>query len=570
MGRFASTVGAILVCVCTVSCAGAGIRAPETIAPQPELPALEELDELRNASGTAALDIFDYNTAVGVSATLDGLYFTAPADGLAYAIYGVDPPASLPLIKARVEGTGVLWILLADYGSGRWRQIAKLSEGSAEAHFELLVDSLSPAGFGYIALLAANGVDGQATALEFEYDGPANLHYVADESGGGDDTGPGTAESPWLTLQHAANTVGPDTLVVVRSGIYTGFELTHGGTEGAPIKFAGEPGAVINAPAQSGNNGIDISVVSGSVGYVEIEGFTIESQDVGIRLVGLTDDRLENVVVRNNTCIGSVNYGVFAIFCDTLLLEDNVCHQSEFGTAIFMNHDSDNVTLRGNTLYDSSYGIRITSETSLGGDGSIDNLLIDGNTIYGNTGWGVHCDGVDAGRFQNNLIYGNTDGLAITDAGFGGVTNSHFVNNTVLAEADASRCVYIEGSCTGNQFYNNIFINESVPLNFMALQIDASSLAGFVADHNVYSNGFVMPIGAGDFAVWQSETGQDANSVLATAATAFIDPAVPDLRPSGTSPARGVALESEAPPFDILGVPRPTGEGSECGCYEVP
>jgi hypothetical protein len=78
-----------------------------------------------------------------------------------------------------------------------------------------------------------------------------NVYYVAP---GGDDTAPGTADEPWATLQHAADTIAPGDEVVVLDGTYAGFRLETSGTAADNIRFraAGE-GAVINADGPTGS-----------------------------------------------------------------------------------------------------------------------------------------------------------------------------------------------------------------------------------------------------------------------------------------------------------------------------
>src|SRR4051812_29214194 len=63
----------------------------------------------------------------------------------------------------------------------------------------------------------------------------------------GHDTGPGTAASPFRTIDEAARVAGPGDRVVVKAGIYREtISLRRSGTESAPITFKAEPaGSVI-------------------------------------------------------------------------------------------------------------------------------------------------------------------------------------------------------------------------------------------------------------------------------------------------------------------------------------
>src|SRR4051812_13278515 len=63
----------------------------------------------------------------------------------------------------------------------------------------------------------------------------------------GSDGAAGTADAPWLTLQHAADRVGAGDVVTVRAGTYVGFHLETDGAAAAPITFQAEAGVTINA-----------------------------------------------------------------------------------------------------------------------------------------------------------------------------------------------------------------------------------------------------------------------------------------------------------------------------------
>ena len=104
----------------------------------------------------------------------------------------------------------------------------------------------------------------------------------------GNDSNPGTIAAPWLTIQHAANTVTAGATVYVFGGIYyESVNFPQSGMPWAPIAFRNYPGqiAVIDGtgvkcctsnPASSGNGtqGL-ITIVSQS--YIIISGFEIRN-----------------------------------------------------------------------------------------------------------------------------------------------------------------------------------------------------------------------------------------------------------------------------------------------------
>src|SRR5271169_3988839 len=104
----------------------------------------------------------------------------------------------------------------------------------------------------------------------------------------GSDSNPGTLDSPWLTIQHAANSVSAGATVYVFGGVYNeSVNFPASGTESAPITFQSYPGqtAVIDGtgvscctsnPPSSGNEtqGL-INIVNQS--YIIARGFEIRN-----------------------------------------------------------------------------------------------------------------------------------------------------------------------------------------------------------------------------------------------------------------------------------------------------
>src|SRR5271169_862802 len=66
------------------------------------------------------------------------------------------------------------------------------------------------------------------------------IHYVSTT---GNDSNPGTIGSPWLTIQHAANSVSAGAKVYVFGGVYKeSVDFPASGTASAPITFQSYPG----------------------------------------------------------------------------------------------------------------------------------------------------------------------------------------------------------------------------------------------------------------------------------------------------------------------------------------
>ena len=111
-----------------------------------------------------------------------------------------------------------------------------------------------------------------------------NIYYVAKD---GSDDNPGTEASPWLTIQHAADTIVAGDTVYVKNGIYNewiyiGTSGAHTGTSGTsdqPITYKAYPG---HYPIIDGTGLADLGITRGlvtlySVSYITFEGFEIRN-----------------------------------------------------------------------------------------------------------------------------------------------------------------------------------------------------------------------------------------------------------------------------------------------------
>lgn len=126
--------------------------------------------------------------------------------------------------------------------------------------------------------------------------GQAAQYFVS--ATGGSDANPGTSLAPWLTLQHAADVVGPGDRVTVRQGNYTGFYLDTSGTAAAPIEFDADPGVLINQRNVTTPDGINLE----SASHIIIDGFSVNGMPrAGVRSVGLASAMASFVTIRNVT-----------------------------------------------------------------------------------------------------------------------------------------------------------------------------------------------------------------------------------------------------------------------------
>jgi parallel beta-helix repeat protein len=387
----------------------------------------------------------------------------------------------------------------------------------------------------------------------------------------GSDSAGGTSATPWRTLQHAADVVGPGDSVTVRAGNYAGFYLDTSGTDVAPIEFLADPGVLINQRNATTADGINLEGAS----YVVIDGFSITGMPrAGVRSVGFPDDFAEFVTVRNVTATNNGNWGIFTGHVNDLLIESNTTSGSVNEHGIYVSNSGDRPIIRNNVSFGNrSNGIHMNGDASQGGDGIISGALVSGNRIYNNGtggGSGINMDGVQNSRIENNLLYNNhASGISLymIDGG-GGSSGNVVVNNTIIEASDARWALNIQSGSTNNTVRNNILLNNHPTHG--AIDISPDSLPGFTSDYNAVISKFTKDDSSSilSLAQWQAATSNDLHSFAATASQLFVSPATNDFHLKAGALAINAGTSSLAPFADIDGTLRPANGVFDIGAYE--
>lgn len=380
----------------------------------------------------------------------------------------------------------------------------------------------------------------------------------------------GSSAAPWQTLQYAAGRVAAGDSVIVRPGDYAGFHLTTDGTASAPITFTAEPGTRITSRNPITADGVNLE----GANYVVVQGFVVDNTGGTITRAGFRSVTNHHVTFRNNSADRCGTWGILTGFSDDVLIENNVMTRSVAEHGIYVSNSADRPVIRGNTIWgNSGNGIHMNGDVSLGGDGIISNALVENNVIYDNGatgGSGINCDGVQNSRFQNNLLYNNhASGISLYRIDGGGPSiNNVVVNNTVLMASNGRWALNIQHASTGNQVYNNVLLNLHPTRG--SIDISSNSLPGFVSNNNVVMNRFTTNGGTSiiTLAAWRTATGQDLNSRLATPAEVFVNPAANDYRLLAGGPGVDTGTATQAPTRDLVNAIRPQGAGFDIGAYE--
>jgi hypothetical protein len=219
----------------------------------------------------------------------------------------------------------------------------------------------------------------------------------------------------------------------------------------------------------------------------------------------------------------------------------------------------------------------MNGDLSQGGTGLITGALVEDNIIHDNGvggASGINCDGVQSSIIRDNLLYNNHDsGISLYDIdGAAGSINNVVVNNTIVMPSGSRWALNIKNVGTGNTAFNNILFNAG---GDGAINIASDSLPGFTSNFNIVTNLFSPDDGTTfeSLAQWQSQTGQDKNSIISTPSAVFVNQAANNYQELSTSPSVDAGVSSlaghNAPTVDIVGVARPQGSGWDIGTYEL-
>jgi parallel beta-helix repeat protein len=339
----------------------------------------------------------------------------------------------------------------------------------------------------------------------------------------------------------------------------------------APITYKANGAAVINS-AESSGNGIYLSRVS----WIVIDGFTI--QNVSKRCIAAHDasatSPVTGLIIRSNTCTGASGGGFYLSQVSNSLVENNTIHDIGGSHGLYLaNAGSDNTTLRRNTIHNihgsDAAGIHMNGDRSIGGEGIISGVVLDGNTIYDVGFNGVSMDGVQNTTLQNNVIFrvAGRGVRAFRIDGGAGPQGLRFINNSI--HSSRGWAIKISEDLGGHRIFNNVLLTD----NSSSGSISIGTTTGFDSSNNAVVNRFSRnnESSTESLAQWQN-SGFESNSFVTTPGAVFAAPSSNNYRLAAGSPAidRGLASFSgvAAPSADRDGTARPRGAAFDIGAYE--
>ena len=364
-------------------------------------------------------------------------------------------------------------------------------------------------------------------SLAFTTTAFATTYYVAPN---GSDSSPGTLSQPFLTLQHAANTVTSGDTVIVENGTYTvtgsgpivNFPASASGTSTNYTTFQAQNqyGAVLDGNANTVITGVEFTG-----NYIRFQGFELKniseeaiSTYQGGNNIDIVGNKIHDI---GRFCTDSTTGrdGIFIASANDIV-EQNLIYDigryapGESGcspaTSYYNNHD---------------HGIYVDGAFN----GGVNNLIIRDNIFYRiERGWGIQ-------------VYPNAvGGLAI-------------LNNTFMWANpwQVGHIIFAGGGATNLRVENNISYS---PLTSFLHFYDTSGYTGTVA-HNMTYNGTVSD--ATPSGVTFTANNDNTDPKLVSVGDSTIDDGVlPDAHLTAGSPAIGSGVTLPEVTVDFSGAPR--------------
>ena len=326
----------------------------------------------------------------------------------------------------------------------------------------------------------------------------------------GCDRNPGTIGSPWLTIQHAANSVSAGATVYVLRGVYReSVNFPRSGMASARITFRSYPGqnAVIDGtgvscctsnPPSSGNEteGL-INIVNQSyitIRGLEIRDFTtsnaayvptgvwITGSGTGVHILNNVVHNISTSSEENGNAFGISVYGTSKTPITQLVISGNEVYDLRTGESESVNVDG-NVThfaITNNLVHDNdNIGIDVIGYEGVGPVGYDEAMYgeISGNTIYNISGItnpgegnqydadGLYCDGCAYVTFERNVIFQVDYGIETTSENQvcqANGTEWSGPNNTGTAAKGKFPCYGRYATVRNNIFYNSNACGNSI------------------------------------------------------------------------------------------------------------
>ena len=410
-------------------------------------------------------------------------------------------------------------------------------------------------------------------------------YYVAPD---GDDSSDGrSVDSPWQTVQKAAETLVAGDTVCIRAGTYhERVAPLDSGAAGKYITYTAYPGEVVTIDGA----GVDVPEYCGLFDlagrdYIRVSGLRV----IDSAYYGIVADTSSYITIDHNYTYNTYSSGISSWSSDHIIVDDNevvgACsglwqeHISISNTDTFevsRNHVHDvmpgtdgkeGICIKDGSQHGAVYGNRVHGLSHVGiyVDAEAVHLLdvaVYQNLVYDIDAMGFSLAGEQGGlledvRLYNNIAYDSQCGLWFSDLGHPTFKDVDIVNNTFVGNG---RDGWGVGIGIETQQLTNVLIRNNICSGNAYSQMSAplSTLPQLTVDHNL-SDGAHDP----DFEIYGVDDLLDVSPL-------FADPSLGDFHLLAGSPAIDAGSAVDAPASDFDGNARPQdGNGDGVAAYDI-
>ncbi|ASW75534.1 hypothetical protein IQ37_16260 [Chryseobacterium piperi] len=351
--------------------------------------------------------------------------------------------------------------------------------------------------------------------------GFSQTNYYVDKTSG-NDANNGSVTTPWKTIQKAANSATPNSIVNIKAGTYyENVVINVSGTSGNYITFKNysNNNVIIDGTGTAGKTLLTVTNKS----YLKFENLTIQNKTVNdaqgvlVQTTGnnsSTDLTFKNITIRkinwtaikdtpataNNNAQGLIVYGrnggITNLTIDSCKVFDNILGYSE---ALAVNGNVDGFVVKNCLVHDNTnIGIDILGHEGIASPSALDearNGVVINNECYNNiskyaTSAGIYVDGASNIIIERNKSYQNGWGIEVGAERDGTVKQITVKNNLVYKNEQAGLAIGGHDSTTTGQVINSVIRNNTFLQNNTANdgtgEIAMTKASNCVFENNIF------------------------------------------------------------------------------------
>lgn len=282
-----------------------------------------------------------------------------------------------------------------------------------------------------------------------------DAHYV---SAAGDNTNPGTKDSPWKTLQYAADHADPGSYVYIRGGVYhQKLRISRGGSAAAgPVVFTSYP----NETAVLDGEGLPVNGLDGLIEIDQASYVIIRDLEIRNYKTGNSGEVPAGIYIHGSgKSISLLNNRIHSIANTATPEGDELSGRDAHGIAVYGTESEEaiyDLTINGNEVYDLVLG----SSEALAVNGNVDTFAITNNIIHDNDNIGIDLIGFEGtagdmaadqarnGTVRENVVYGISS------------NNNPSYGASVPNGSNAAGGIYIDGGRSILVVKNRVYDND--------------------------------------------------------------------------------------------------------------